>query len=308
MNSSGNQNDHQPHLVELFKIAARWQIFIAFLGVCFGSLPAFRHPSPQYLGQIIVLVIAIAAAWWCLRLIRSGRIYFAARLLAAVGLVVGFGIIWTANARIFLGGIFIIAVYMMIIVLFMPTKESTFWFAAGIFSSCSALLMRFIAPLGEPFDSWIMLGGYALFAAAGLTLVIFLAHAISARLDSTHSEPYSHDPHAPDQTVAATAQQIGEEKCRIIFNTSPDFIYLTDVEGRLLDANPALLDKLGLSIDQIKDRNVWNFLSTTESEKLMTAKAMLQNGQAITGFEIEAKVYNDQVRNYDVNAVPMKKG
>ena len=46
-----------------------------------------------------------------------------------------------------------------------------------------------------------------------------------------------------------------EQRLEAIFAASPDYIYLTDIDGNLLDANPALLKRVGLSLEQIQQKN-----------------------------------------------------
>ena len=45
-----------------------------------------------------------------------------------------------------------------------------------------------------------------------------------------------------------------EQRLGAIFAASPDYIYLTDSEGNLLDANPALLKRVGVSLEQMQQK------------------------------------------------------
>ena len=46
-----------------------------------------------------------------------------------------------------------------------------------------------------------------------------------------------------------------EHNYRLLFDKSPDFIYVTDIEGKILDANQALLDRVGLSLEEYRGLN-----------------------------------------------------
>lgn len=44
------------------------------------------------------------------------------------------------------------------------------------------------------------------------------------------------------------------EGFRSIFDVSPDYIYLTDTEGHILEANVALLNRVELSLEQVRQK------------------------------------------------------
>ncbi|MBI3301854.1 MAG: PAS domain S-box protein, partial [Deltaproteobacteria bacterium] len=97
-----------------------------------------------------------------------------------------------------------------------------------------------------------------------------------------------------------------EERYRTIFAASPDYIYLTDTEGHILDANPALLNRAKLSLEQIRQKSFMDFFAGDNLEALLQAVAQLKNGQEIKGLEVRARNAQGEIFEYEVNATPLK--
>lgn len=94
---------------------------------------------------------------------------------------------------------------------------------------------------------------------------------------------------------------------RTILATTPDFIYLTDTEGNVLDTNAATLDRVGLSLEQLRHRNIKEFLAGDNPEEFIQAQAKVRNGQEVKGLEVRAKTARGEVFDYEINTVPLKK-
>ena len=99
-----------------------------------------------------------------------------------------------------------------------------------------------------------------------------------------------------------------EAKYRTIFAVSPDLMYLTDLTGRLLDANPALLRRTGLTLEQLQQHHVLDFFAGDHPEEVTAALAQLRAGQAIVGFEVQARNGDGTVSTYEINALPLRDG
>ena len=50
-----------------------------------------------------------------------------------------------------------------------------------------------------------------------------------------------------------------EEKYRTIFNSSPDYIFITNIKGNILDMNPALLERIGMTLEEARSKNFLDF-------------------------------------------------
>jgi PAS domain S-box-containing protein len=96
-----------------------------------------------------------------------------------------------------------------------------------------------------------------------------------------------------------------EEKYRTIFNSSPDYIFITDIQGQILDMNPALLDRIGITLDEIRGKNFSEFYAGDNISELRAIGASLIAGNEIKAFEVKAKTKRGQNFEYEVNAVPL---
>jgi PAS domain S-box-containing protein len=97
-----------------------------------------------------------------------------------------------------------------------------------------------------------------------------------------------------------------EERLRTIFAASPDCVYLTDTEGSILDANSALLELVGLSLEQMRKKNVLDFFAGDDPGKLLQAAARLRSGEEVRGLEAQARIATGEVRDYEIHAIPLK--
>ena len=80
-----------------------------------------------------------------------------------------------------------------------------------------------------------------------------------------------------------------EEKYRKIFNASPDFISVTNIEGDILDANLSLLNRTCLSLNNIRRKNIVDLFTEDESLDLMSKKTEVK-GRLLTGENYEYEI------------------
>jgi PAS domain S-box-containing protein/putative nucleotidyltransferase with HDIG domain len=104
---------------------------------------------------------------------------------------------------------------------------------------------------------------------------------------------------------AEEALRESEETLRTIFAASPDCVYVSDTEGRVLDANPTLLELVGLSLEQMQERNVLDFFAGDDPSELLQAASKLQAGEEVRGLEAKAKLVTGEIRDYEVHAIPL---
>jgi len=96
-----------------------------------------------------------------------------------------------------------------------------------------------------------------------------------------------------------------ETRYRTIFAASPDFIYLTDSEGKLLDANPALLEWQGLSLAELRQRHFLDFFAGDNREEVVRAFAALQQGHTARRLAVRARNGRGESREFEINATPL---
>lgn len=104
---------------------------------------------------------------------------------------------------------------------------------------------------------------------------------------------------------AETALKASEAKYRTIFAASPDFIYLTDSEGKILDANPALLEWQGVSLADLQKRHFLDFFAGDNLEEVIEEFAALRNGHPVRGLEVRARNAQGEIRVFEVHAIPI---
>lgn len=109
-----------------------------------------------------------------------------------------------------------------------------------------------------------------------------------------------------EQKRAEATLKVSEEKYRTIFAASPDFLYLTNTKGQLLDANPALLDWQGLSLEALQQRHFLDFFAGDNQEEVVQAFAALQQGHPVRGLEVRARNARGETRDFEVNATPLQ--
>jgi PAS domain S-box-containing protein len=97
-----------------------------------------------------------------------------------------------------------------------------------------------------------------------------------------------------------------EEKYRTIFNSGPDYIYITDFEGNFLDMNLALLDRIGMTLEEVRGINFAQFYIGDNIEELLLVRDEIRAGKEIKGLEIKARAKTGEILEYEVNSVPIK--
>ncbi|MFW9820192.1 MAG: PAS domain S-box protein, partial [Candidatus Thorarchaeota archaeon] len=99
-----------------------------------------------------------------------------------------------------------------------------------------------------------------------------------------------------------------EEKYRTIFNSSPDYIFITDIKGNYLDMNPALLERIGMTLEEARRKNFSDFYAGDKFSNLRSVGELILSGNEIKGVQIKAKTTNGEIFEYEVNSVPLKEG
>lgn len=107
---------------------------------------------------------------------------------------------------------------------------------------------------------------------------------------------------------AEQQQRESEARYRTIFAVSPDFIYVTDATGHILDANPALLARTGLTREQMQQRHVLDFFAGEHPEEVHKAMMRLLAGHPLDRFEVRARNADGSVSTYEINAMPLREG
>jgi PAS domain S-box-containing protein len=97
-----------------------------------------------------------------------------------------------------------------------------------------------------------------------------------------------------------------EEKYRTIFNASPEFIYLTDLKGNILDVNQAFLKKTKISLNEIQNKRILDYFVGENLEDLKAKINELRAGKVITNLEATVENALGEIYDCEINAVPLK--
>jgi PAS domain S-box-containing protein len=108
-----------------------------------------------------------------------------------------------------------------------------------------------------------------------------------------------------ERKQAAEALRQSEERYRSIFAACPDLVYVTDLTGRLLDANPALLDWQGVSLAELQQHHFLDFFAGDNEDDIRAAFSRLTQGLAVRELLVQAKNARGAIRAYEVNAIPL---
>src|SRR5262245_54426859 len=107
------------------------------------------------------------------------------------------------------------------------------------------------------------------------------------------------------RTRAEEALRQSEQRYRSIFAACPDLVYVTDLAGTLLDANPALVHWAGVPLEQLRHRPVLEVFAARNREALAQTLAPLAQGRAVTGVQIEVTNAAGARCTLEVNALPL---
>lgn len=103
---------------------------------------------------------------------------------------------------------------------------------------------------------------------------------------------------------AQEALRASEERYRNIFELSPDFVFLVGHHGRLINANAALIERSGITLEELRESNYMDFFAGDNEEELKEAVRRLRHGEEVRGLEILAKNTRGEEALYEINAIP----
>jgi PAS domain S-box-containing protein len=99
-----------------------------------------------------------------------------------------------------------------------------------------------------------------------------------------------------------------EAMYRAIFSAYPDLIYLTDLHGNILDANTALCQRTGLSLEQVRHMNVSDLFPGLEADALANIQTRIESGEKVISFEFNAHALWGEMDTYEIHVLPLEEG
>jgi diguanylate cyclase (GGDEF)-like protein/PAS domain S-box-containing protein len=107
------------------------------------------------------------------------------------------------------------------------------------------------------------------------------------------------------RVLEAQEQRDSEKRYYAIFSMSPDYIFTTDLEGRILDANPAFIDRVGLPLLELKGTALTDISAEAAVDPLIEGMGGLKNGEQARGLELEVRASDGSVLCMEVTAIPL---
>ena len=127
-----------------------------------------------------------------------------------------------------------------------------------------------------------------------------ILNSIKSNLDSLSNKP------SPDEIVNNDDRSYRiESYYQMLFQNSPDYIYITDLDGRVIDANQSMLKRVGLSLDELKGKKFQEFYVGYELNKILEIYQEILSGDSVKGLEVKTKNVKGQIFIYQVNSVPI---
>ncbi|OUD12393.1 PAS domain S-box protein [Thioflexithrix psekupsensis] len=82
-----------------------------------------------------------------------------------------------------------------------------------------------------------------------------------------------------EQKKAEEAVRISQENLQTLFNTLEDFIFITDLQGTILYANPSMTENLGYALDELMNKNLIELFIETDKLKAEVEILSMLEGQ-----------------------------
>ncbi|MDD5223664.1 MAG: PAS domain S-box protein [bacterium] len=99
--------------------------------------------------------------------------------------------------------------------------------------------------------------------------------------------------------------RLSEEKYSSVFNNSPDYIYINDVNGAFLDANPAVLKVFDVSLGELKKKSYLDYFAGDNQEELVSLADGLRQGHSVDGLNLKVRNSQGKIVEIEINAVPI---
>jgi PAS domain S-box-containing protein len=109
-----------------------------------------------------------------------------------------------------------------------------------------------------------------------------------------------------ERTRLQEALRRSEARYRSIFEACPDFVYLTDPSGRILDANPALVRWAGFPLAELQQKHFLDFFAGENRAELLQTVARLLRGHPVEDVVVQARNVKGEIRTFEVNAIPVQ--
>jgi len=107
-----------------------------------------------------------------------------------------------------------------------------------------------------------------------------------------------------DTLRAQEALRESEERYRKIFEISPDLVFLIGKDGTLTNANAAMLERQGRTLEELRGCGYMEFFAGNNEREVREAVERLRRGEEVRGLEVLARGADGRETLYEINAIP----
>lgn len=111
-----------------------------------------------------------------------------------------------------------------------------------------------------------------------------------------------------DWKRAEIALRESEQRFRTFFAAVPDYVYITDLEGNILDANPAMQGLTGLSQEQMRGHRAQMLFSSENVAHMSQALVTAGQGVQVRALETRGTTASGEIRHFETHLVPLREG
>ena len=112
--------------------------------------------------------------------------------------------------------------------------------------------------------------------------------------------------HETGDRVRAEEGRVGSEELnRGIFAIIPEFVLLMKPGGHVLEANEALLERVGMPAEEFLKTNYMDYFAGDDDTELRAAIAKISAGEEVRGLEVLTRNARGEEYLYEINAAPL---
>ena len=108
-----------------------------------------------------------------------------------------------------------------------------------------------------------------------------------------------------ESRAAREALRESEWRYKSIFALTPDFVFLMNPQGRLVEVSKAVVDRIGLPVEEILKTSVMDYFAGDDPSQMLDAFKTVNAGREVRGLEVPGKTAKGPVHLYDVNGAPI---
>jgi PAS domain S-box-containing protein len=90
-----------------------------------------------------------------------------------------------------------------------------------------------------------------------------------------------------------------------LFESNQMIVFLFTSSGKILYANPTLLDQMDLSFKTLKSKSIFDFFSTKRSKRISTVTQKFKKGKTVDNFDLKVKEVDKGNYHFEIDSFPI---